>query len=261
MPCVADLFLDQEHKDILNWLGNINYGAQQSDLFNKRQPGTGQWVLKSRQFQDWLAHSKSNLFCPGPPGAGKTIITSIVVDHLITVFQEDSTIGIAYIYCDYRRQYEQRPSDLLHSLLKQLSQRSVSQCVRDLYTSHKRHDTRPSDGEVSRTLNTVVSSFSKTFIAIDALDECPTSDGTRQKFLSELFRIQSAVGLSIFATSRVNDETTKFFQGAKVLQIRATSEDIEIYLDRQMTRMECEDLSPPIKDLIKKEVLRSADGM
>src|SRR5579871_1078626 len=72
----------EEDIRILNWLTPIEYGSQQSDYIGRRQHGTGQWLLNSKQFQTWLDTSKQILFCPGIPGAGKTILTSVVIDNL-----------------------------------------------------------------------------------------------------------------------------------------------------------------------------------
>jgi hypothetical protein len=92
---------DQERRIILDWLTPIDYGTQQSDFISRRQEGTGQWLLNSDEFQRWSKKSKQTLFCSGIPGAGKTMITAIVVDHLSTKFQKDASAGIAYIYCNY----------------------------------------------------------------------------------------------------------------------------------------------------------------
>ena len=108
----------QEHEAILRWLSPINYAPQQRDSITRRQPGTGQWLLDSREFRTWLKTSKQTLFCPGIPGAGKTILTSIIIDDLLTKFQNDASVGIAYVYCSYQPQQEQKPEDLLLSLLK-----------------------------------------------------------------------------------------------------------------------------------------------
>ncbi len=83
---------------------------------------------------------KQTLFCPGIPGAGKTILTSIVVDDLHTRFQNNERIGIAYLYCNFRRQEEQRAGDLLASLLKQLAQgqSSMPESVRSLLQGAQR---------------------------------------------------------------------------------------------------------------------------
>src|SRR5271155_4005075 len=70
---------DQESQKILDWLTPIDYAPQHSDFISRRQEGTGQWLLNSDQFQTWLNTTKQTLFCPGMPGAGKTMITSIVV--------------------------------------------------------------------------------------------------------------------------------------------------------------------------------------
>src|SRR3989440_1726345 len=127
-------FMTKERGAIIDWLAAIDYGQQQSDFLSRRQEGTGQWLLDSDEFQEWLAQKKQTLFCPGIPGAGKTILTSIVVDYLDKKFQNDSSIGIAYVYCNFRQQLEVKPADLLASLLKQLVQEqpSVPESIKSL---------------------------------------------------------------------------------------------------------------------------------
>jgi hypothetical protein len=112
---------DQELLDILDWLTPIDYILQQSDFISRRHAGTGQRLLDSTEFQTWLEKDKQTLFCPGIPGAGKTILTSIVIDGLNTRFQSNTNVGIAYIYYNFRQQDEQKSEDLLAILLKQLT--------------------------------------------------------------------------------------------------------------------------------------------
>src|SRR5436309_15173502 len=85
--------MTKERESIIDWLAAIDYGQQQSDFLSRRQEGTGQWLLDSDEFQEWLTQKKQTLFCPGIPGAGKTILTSIVVDYLDKNFQNDSSVG------------------------------------------------------------------------------------------------------------------------------------------------------------------------
>jgi hypothetical protein len=86
------------------------------------------------------------------PGAGKTILTSIIVGDLHMRFRDDGQVGIAFLYCNFKRQAEQRVEDLLSCLLQQLSQdqASLPECVRSLHDKHK-GKTRPtmSPGEMS----------------------------------------------------------------------------------------------------------------
>src|SRR4051794_39963409 len=77
---------DQDRQKILDWLTPIDYGPQQSDYLKRRQPETGQWLLDSAEYQAWQKADKQTLFCPGIPGAGKTVLTSIIIDDLCNRF-------------------------------------------------------------------------------------------------------------------------------------------------------------------------------
>lgn len=113
---------DQSNRDLIAWLSPVNYHTQQDDFLRRRQAGTGKWLLNSDKFQTWLKGSKQTLFCHGIPGAGKTMMSSIVIGHLETEFKSQANIGIAYLYCSYRQQHQQKTEDLLLSLLQQLAQ-------------------------------------------------------------------------------------------------------------------------------------------
>jgi hypothetical protein len=164
---------NQEGRALIDWLTPVNYAHQQGDMIAQLQEGTGEWLLNSTQFQQWLTGSNQTIFCPGIPGAGKTILTSLVVHYLHRKFGNDPTIGIAYIYCNFRLQHEQKCSDLIVNLLKQLvqEQHSIPESVKKLYKLHK-HKTRPLPGEFLRALYQVTAAYSRVFFIIDALDEC-----------------------------------------------------------------------------------------
>ena len=83
-----------EHDALLDWLTPLDYTAQQHDFVNRRQAGTGQWLLDSAEFQAWLEADHQTLFCPGIPGAGKTILTSIVVEELTTRFPMTQVLAL-----------------------------------------------------------------------------------------------------------------------------------------------------------------------
>lgn len=255
---------DQEYETIFEWLTPIDYAPQQNDYIRRRQLGTGQWLLASAEFQTWLDTSKQTLFCPGIPGAGKTILTSIVINDLIIRFQNDQTIGIAYIYCNFRRKDDQKAEDLLASLLKQLAQErpSLPDIVKDLYGRHKDKRTRPPLEEISRTLQSVAAMYSRVFIIVDALDECQAYDDCRTRFLSEIFNLQAKCGANLFATSRFIPEIKERFEGSILLEIRASNEDVWRYLDGHVFRLPgFVRRSQELQDEVKTEIVKAVGGM
>jgi len=254
----------EEREAILNWLTPIDHAPQQKDFINRRQAGTGQWLLDSPEFQAWVETSEQTLFCPGIPGGGKTILTSIVVEELTTCFRKDENVGVAYFYYNFRQQDKQRAEDVLASLLKQLTQgpQSLPDSVKSLYGKHNHNRTRPSVEEISRTLQSVATLYSRVFIIIDALDECQVSDGCRSTFLSEIFNLQAKHRTNLFATSRFIPEITKQFDRCRSLEIRASKEDVERYLVGHMGYMLASDeWSKQLQDEIKTGISDAVDGM
>ncbi|UKZ72900.1 hypothetical protein TrVFT333_000537 [Trichoderma virens FT-333] len=246
---------------ILDWLTPTGYGLQQSDYFQRRQPGTGRWLLDSETFQNWLATSHQTLFCPGMPGAGKTILTSIVVNHLISEFRQGD-VGIAYIYCNFRQHDEQTTSGLLASILKQLAETQplLAASVKDLYNGHDIRRTRPSADEFYNTLQSIIASYSRIFVIVDALDECQTSNNCLFQFLSKLFDLQIHGGINIFATSRPIPEICQKFKESMMIEISAQDDDVRGYLDGQISQSGYNILDICRED-IKNKITKAVGGM
>ncbi|KAJ4860563.1 ankyrin repeats (3 copies) domain-containing protein [Trichoderma breve] len=251
----------QEHRAILDWLTPIDYAPQHNDFISRKQEGTGRWFLESMKFQVWLKTTEQTLFCPGIPGAGKTIMTAIVVNHLLANFRNDPQIGIAYVYCNFRQQDEQTAEKLLTSLLKQLAQGQspLPKTVKDLYDKYEKSRTRPSLYEITVTLHSIAAAYSRTFIVIDALDEC--QDLSRLRLLDEIFDLQGKTGANIFATSRISDTIKRRFDGYPTAEISANERDVLAYLDEQLSLRRSEIINGDIRDKIRAGVLRAADGM
>ncbi|RFU32928.1 hypothetical protein B7463_g3428, partial [Scytalidium lignicola] len=215
---------------ILTWLTPVEYGPQQSDLLGRRQAGTGEWLLNTHGFQDWFNGHRQTLFCPGMPGTGKTIMTSVVVDYLSTKYGHAVDIGIAYVYCNFRRTHEQKPANILASFLKQLFLRlpNIPDSVTRLYNYHKDRGTRPSLDEICKELHAV-----------------------------------TKTATNIFATSRFLPEITNDFVGKSIsLEICASGEDTRKFLDGQMKRLPSFVLrNVNLQEEIKTEIVNAAQGM
>ncbi|KFZ02648.1 hypothetical protein V500_00038 [Pseudogymnoascus sp. VKM F-4518 (FW-2643)] len=256
----------KEYDTILDWITLLNYGPQHNDFINRRHGGTGKWLLESVEFKEWIETSKT-LFCPGMPGAGKTILTSVVVDELNTRFQDDKSIGVAYLYCNFRRQHEQRAEELLASLLKQLiqRQRSIPSSVQALYNRSKWKKKQLSFDEIMSSLRSVATTtYSMVFIIVDALDECQVSDNGRTKFLDAILNLQAEckTSIHIFATSRFIPEIRERFTDAIQREIVAHPEDVRRYLDGHIQGLpRCVRQSLDLQVEIKDKISNAVDGM
>ena len=63
-------------RKIFDWLSPLEYCKKQRDIASKRHEGTGKWFLVSEKFTAWVSGlADSVLWCPGEPGARKTVIT------------------------------------------------------------------------------------------------------------------------------------------------------------------------------------------
>ncbi|KAG5802854.1 hypothetical protein H9Q71_012563 [Fusarium xylarioides] len=250
----------KEDVEILEWLTPVNYGPQQSDHFSQRQEGTCEWLLSSKEFQDWV-DTRKTLFCPGVPGAGKTILTSIVINELTTRFGDDDTVGIAFIYGNYRQHDEQKLDHLLKSLLKQLvqGQSSMPASLKALYDKHNVRKTRTSVEEVSATIHSISGLYSRIFIVFDALDELKETDGCRNRFLDEIFKLQAQYSAKLFTTSRFIPEIIERFEGSKTINIRAQDEDVRSFLDSKISQSV--QLLQTHREMIKSEITKAVDGM
>ena len=64
-----------QKKVILEWLSSAQQSTKHREISSKRLTGTGEWLLDSPAFQEWLNHSNNILCCTGDPGVGKSMLT------------------------------------------------------------------------------------------------------------------------------------------------------------------------------------------
>ncbi|OKL62527.1 hypothetical protein UA08_02417 [Talaromyces atroroseus] len=264
---INDLLLEHRHLErdhvrgsILDWITPFEYSRQQNETISKRQPGTCQWFLDSLEFQKWIKSDGQTLFCPGIPGAGKTVLVSVVVDSLIALFRSDETIGIAYVYCDFRKTHEQTAKDILASLLRQLAygQSYLPASVISLHDMHRAQGSLPSFEELLTTFRSVAALFSKIFVVIDAIDEM--SMACRYKLIPEILDQQYKV--NIFVTSRYIPDIVQEFKGSTALEIRASNPDVESYIETHIKSLPCfDDWSPKLHEEVKTHISTAVDGM
>ncbi|KFX96636.1 hypothetical protein V490_03225 [Pseudogymnoascus sp. VKM F-3557] len=252
-----------QYRTIMKWLSPTDFPAQQSDIIGKRQQGTGEWFVKSPEFTSFLRGEKQTLFCPGIPGAGKTMISAIAVNHIWEAFQGDN-VGVAYIYNNYNRQEEQTTEKLVAAILKQLVQGRLSygEPVLALHKQHASRGSRPSFDEICTTIHSVLNNYSRAYIIIDALDECTDTDGTRGKLISALLHLQTKTDIRLMVTSRFGSGAEDLFQGALELEIQANEADVKQYVAGRLGRLaKCVRNDKELQVEIQDGIVQAVDHM
>jgi hypothetical protein len=252
-----------ESDQIFEWLSSTDFPAKQSDFIAKRQEGTGQWFLDSPEFTKWLCTSKEILFCPGIPGAGKTIMAAITIDHLLRTTRSDS-VGVAYIYCNYKEQADQNTTSLLAIILKQLahSRPSIPEPVSRLYEHHSTQRTRPSLEEIFSALQSVLRNYSAVYVVVDSLDECPDREGTRSRTLNKIRDLQKETDLHLMVTSRFIPEIVEEFKHTPRLEVRATAADVRRFVAGKIYELpKCIQRDKELRELVQDKITQAVDGM
>jgi Cdc6-like AAA superfamily ATPase len=176
--------LDKNHdreqiREALNWISTLNFRSQQARHKSLMEQYTGAWFLRSQEFESWVEQPSQTLFCPGIPGAGKTMMAAAVVDHLErNVLDQSLGKNLAYVFCDYKDEKAQSVDQLLGSLLQQLVQNNheLAGPLIALHEAHAEKKSLPSVDELVVVLQSVISTQTAVYIVIDAIDECLQRD-------------------------------------------------------------------------------------
>lgn len=247
----------------MEWISSTNYPAQQLDIIGRRQKETGRWFLDTAEVAKWINTPRGTLFCPGIPGAGKTMVAAIAIDHLLSHVQS-SLVGVAYLYCNYKAKEEQSASSMVAAIVKQLAQRrpSMAEPIARLYEQHEKCGTKPVLEKILTTLQEVTAKYSTIYIVVDALDECQDSEGDRSLFLAKLRDLQAREDVRLMITSRFIAEIEAEFKQEERLEIRASKEDVRRFVAGQMYRLpKCIQHDTALQKLIEERISERVDGM
>ncbi|KAI5810810.1 hypothetical protein BZA77DRAFT_271005, partial [Pyronema omphalodes] len=244
-------FKDSEIDEILQWLSPINHETRHRHIRLKRIKDTGDWFLRTDEFKNWRDHRqgdevvKNNILgVYGIPGAGKSVLCSMVIDHMISAFATQEDVCITWLYCDYRNA-NQTPANMVGSLLRQAVVRLSMSSTLSHEVIHslleKGREKKPLDlNQTLKYLTQVLKQFSRSYFCINALEECTDED--RRVLLQSLKGLTddlSSTGcyIRIFFTARdhVDENVNRYLvadSGAPFnpIHLEANPSDIEKYV-------------------------------
>ncbi|KAG8525749.1 uncharacterized protein KY384_000509 [Bacidia gigantensis] len=220
-----------ERKQLLDWLSPADFTLRQREIFSKRCPGTGNWFLDTKDYQAWREGTGPNtLFCPGIPGAGKTIISSLVVDDLRRWRKRDDSVVVC-LYCTYGEKNEQSSQSFLANIIKQtLQSKPTLRAPQEILQYQERRPTSPPTfKELATPFRSLASQLAPVIIIIDALDETDENSSIRR----ELLDLLGELDVKLFVTSRDIQAIRQRFERVPNIEIKARETDVQQYvLDR-----------------------------
>lgn len=232
-----------------------------------RCPGTGNWLLQSSQYQTWHSGPSSILWLWGIPGAGKTVLASMVISEIESTININQ--GLAYFHCSYKTPETQSPARILGCLAKQLAMQN-GQALQDLdpffdrFAPYINRLEMVPTGAMKDLLKTICNRFDNVLLVIDGLDECDTHTSDMLDFLCDVY-VADRRNVRLLILSRGEQQIRQVLMNHPSMSIAAKNADLRLYVQAQVGEHRRKgDLQIRDNNLeaeICKRLVAKADGM
>ncbi|KAF7340364.1 p-loop containing nucleoside triphosphate hydrolase [Mycena venus] len=201
------------------------------------------WLFKDPKFIMWQTNFGGLLEIQGASGTGKTVISSMIIEQLFkdqASLNDINSTAIAYFYFDFTDLDKQSVENALRRLVLQLSRQSpVPYATLAQHYDSCKGQTVPTYLELLVILEKLLRILGRTYLVLDALNECKTEDHDRVVHLIHRMSEWSDIQLHVLVTSQPLDIFEKMFLSLKKLsRIRihadTASDDIRLYISNEL---------------------------
>ena len=277
--------IDDEESKIFAWLSPLESHVRHHDICEQRVDSVGDWLLETREFRSWYNGGENGgsdhaaLFCYGDPGVGKSYIwyekpsvrnrehdclqtgrdgSSVVVDYLCDQVSEQN-MTVACFYYDFASREAQSPANMLGSLLRQLLNglgAIPGEIVKKFRGQKKAIGGRKQQLRDIVKMCAAVTSLQRTFICVDALDECVPKH--RLEVLDAFGQIlRGSPNTRMFMTGRshIQGVVERGLSGRTIsVSIKSRDDDIVTYLRARLRK----DTTPEAMDsVLENDIMKS----
>ncbi|KAF8199794.1 hypothetical protein K438DRAFT_2112069 [Mycena galopus ATCC 62051] len=220
------------------WLRVPDQKVKQSSSSGVRNRSPCRWFFEDGKLMTWQDNPRQLLWIEGASGTGKTIISSMIIEQLFkdraTLNSTDST-AIAYFYFELG---QQSVESALRRLILQLSSQGPYQILNEQHQLCK-GQTVPNYSELLLILEKLLLMFGRTYLVLDALDECKTEDYDRVAKFVATISAWSHIQLHVLITSQSRDVFENALLPLRNLsriipQKDTTSDDIRLYVSNEL---------------------------
>jgi ankyrin repeat domain-containing protein 50 len=261
------LLSGEQGERIVKWLAAPDSLVDYTHALRLKTKNTGTWLIQDEKYKNWKRNSGSFLWVYGIAGCGKTILSSTIVEDLLSSSELDMSLAVAYFYFKGDDKDKRTSSGMLRALLKQLFDRGkrTSDVLPKIYGNGNQ---QPSSEQLLSSLGTISREYSDVFIVLDALDECEELESVLD-VLEEIERWTDS-NIHLVFTSRETKDIKEFVDGLEMsksmIRLSATvvKEDIRMYIrdrlrtDRNLKRWRS---YPRVQEEIENSLVNKSDGM
>ncbi|KAB8209117.1 hypothetical protein BDV34DRAFT_31716 [Aspergillus parasiticus] len=260
---IKGLSRDQQQKDLFKWLSPLIPSARHLENQKRRAEGTATWIFEDPNFLDWSSGRPNfrTLCCYGDPGVGKTIVSSIVIDRLRELIPLGS-IGLAYLYGDYRDQRAQTTVNILGAIVKQLLAHlsEIPLGILEIYEARAKQENALSFPDAEKFLDIACEQFSRVYICLDALDEL----WDQRSLLMTLQARSTSIQLYITGRPHVQVTVERYIKEKREIPIVAHDHDIRRFIDYEIggpNDIEPDAMDEKLRVDIQDKIIESAKGV
>lgn len=260
--------LDEERETILDYFLFVNPEDNFRTSLRLRYPTTGFWLTENETFTTWLHESNTHLWLSGIPGAGKTVLSGLVIQRCMTLATNER--AVAYFYCDYKDKNSQSVVNILGSLASQLARQHENSfmLLKDYFAtlqSPKHLPRKPEVKELTQSIRDMSSIFEDVRLVVDGLDECGDEAGAASQALRSL--VADHDSMSACFLSRDEPDIFEVLQTpfCSHIEIAAHTKDVDHYVrtevEERLGKKQLRLKSNELKEEIIRQLVSRASGM
>ncbi len=159
----------------MEWLSPLDMENVLHREASRRSSASGQWLYGKAAFVDWLQFPQQTLSITGPPGSGKTVLSTTIIETIRNRLSANSKQALGFFFCDKANETYQSEATLLATIIAQIvaQMQKTPDNVRTSYEVARRYgrSTISSSDRPLEVLIDLLLSLDSVFIVIDGVDE------------------------------------------------------------------------------------------
>jgi hypothetical protein len=260
--------IDKERRGILDHFLFVDPYENFKTSLRLRYPTTGFWLTENDTYLRWLRDSSTQLWLSGIPGAGKTVLSSLIIQDCMN--RATTERAVSFFYCDYKSPNSQNTVNILSSIASQLARQNEDsfRFLKSYHTTlHPEHQLKqsPEKEQLIRLLRCMSSTFEDVRIVVDGVDECGSSTVEVLEAFKSVMHEHETISMALLSRDEIEIREELGSPVCAYIEIAAHTKDIEHYvrseIEERILKKKLRVKSVKLKEEIVFQLVSRAQGM